>query len=224
MKRLLTIALSFTATAALGFAQSTPVSLDNSFQTGYATNLNNADAVVNINNTGATGAVTSLTGFRTGVGIKTDILIVGGNGNICVNVYAMASDEQEVSCCSCPVTPDGLVSLSVNNDLLNNPLTPATVTSVVIKLYATEPIGNSCSGSAALSGVPPAPGLSAWGTTTHLITGLTTGATENPFTPSTPSAGELTKLQSFCAFAIANGSGYGICNSCRPGGLGANKH
>lgn len=146
MKRLLTIALSITATAALGFAQATPSATDNSFQTRYASNLTVADSLINITNTGATGAGTSATGTTANI-----------TGSICVNVYAMASDEQEVSCCSCPVTPDGLVSLSVINDLISNTLTPAKPTSVVVKLYSTVPVGGSCSGAAALSGATAAP-------------------------------------------------------------------
>jgi hypothetical protein len=35
------------------------------------------------------------------------------------------------------------------------------------------------------------------------------------------SATELAKLTGFCAFIQANGSGFGICKSCRFGALGA---
>jgi hypothetical protein len=32
---------------------------------------------------------------------------------------------------------------------------------------------------------------------------------------------ELTKLTTYCGFIQANGSGYGICKSCREGAAGA---
>jgi hypothetical protein len=45
--------------------------------------------------------------------------------------------------------------------------------------------------------------------------------TETAFTPSTLSATELTRITSLCGFIQSNGSGFGICRSCRLGGLGA---
>jgi hypothetical protein len=204
-------ALTLTASA-LAFAQN-PITADSPYQIRYASNLTAGDSVINISNTGATGAA----------------LITGSSasipGSICVNVYTFAPDEQEVSCCSCPVTPNGLVSLSVKNDLINNTLTPAVPTSVVIKLVATKVTGGSCSGSAAVATAANlAPGMVAWGTTVHAGAAAGTfGVTETAFTPATLSAGELTKLTTFCSFNIANGSGFGVCNSCRAGGLGAAK-
>jgi len=70
-------------------------------------------------------------------------------------------------------------------------------------------------------------GLLAWGTTIHELpvtpgTPATTyGVTETAFSNATLSAIELTRMTSLCAFIRANGSGYGICKSCRVGGLGA---
>ena len=92
------------------------------FQTHYASNLNIGDSFVNITNAGSAIAPAGGT---------------PGDGNICVHVYTFSPDEQEVSCCSCLVTTNALVSLSVNNDLVSNTLTPARPTSVVVKLVAT---------------------------------------------------------------------------------------
>ncbi|MDQ6705006.1 MAG: hypothetical protein M3Z85_03455, partial [Acidobacteriota bacterium] len=127
-----------------------------------------------------------------------------------VNVYTFSPDEQLISCCCCPVTPDGLASLSVRNDLINNTLTPGVPTSVVTKLVATNSAGALV------------PGLAAYGATLHAApaTGVF-GMTETKFTPATLSQAELTRLTSLCAFIQTNGSGFGICNSCRLGGLGA---
>ena len=61
--------------------------------------------------------------------------------------------------------------------------------------------------------------------------------TETPFLPATLSGsapppplggpfdgiGEARRLQDLCTFIQANGSGFGICSSCRLGGLGAGR-
>jgi hypothetical protein len=164
--------------------------------------------------------------------IAVSVGVQPGNppGNICANVYAFTPDEQLVSCCSCPVTPDGLVSLSAKRDLASNTLTPAVPSALVIKLLATVPVAGSCNNSAAaVTTATLANGMLAWGTTVHATpaTGVY-GVSETPFSPATLSTGgtganigELARLGSLCNFIIANGSGFGQCNSCRLGGLGA---
>jgi hypothetical protein len=183
--------LAALACSTVAFAQA-----DSSFQVRYASNLNIGDSVVNITNTGASG------------------------GNICVNVYTFSPDEQLISCCSCTVTPNALVSLSAKTDLVSNTLTPAVPNSIVIKLLATT--SGPC--NAATPGVQTN-GLAAWGTTLHAqpTTPVTFATTETAFTPATLSASELARISSFCGFIQANGSGFGICRSCRLGGLGADK-
>jgi hypothetical protein len=139
-------------------------------------------------------------------------------------VYTFSPDEQMISCCSCPVTPNGLVSLSAKNDLVSNTLTPAVPTAIVIKLLATVPVGGSCTNSAAgVTTATLAPGMAAWGTTLHALptSPVSFGVTETEFKPSTLSASELSKLGGLCGFIFANGSGFGVCRSCRLGGLGA---
>jgi hypothetical protein len=207
--RLLTIATAVLSTAAFAQAVDTP------YQIRYASNLNIGDSVVNISNTGARGADLQ-------AGTTTAI-----TGSICANVYAFSPDEQMVSCCSCPVTPNGLVSLSAQKDLISNTLTPATPTSIVIKLYASVPAtgSNGCNGSAAAPGAA-ATGMVAWGTTLHQNTSVaaaTYGVTETSFSPATLSAGELFRLTQLCTFINANGSGFGLCKSCHLGGLGGIK-
>ena len=85
----------------------------------------------------------------------------GAVGNICANVYAFSPDEQLVSCCSCLITPNGLVSLSVDNDLLSNTLTgiiPSSVTVTIIPTLAGPGgTGTNCTNSAALAGTPNFP-------------------------------------------------------------------
>src|SRR5262249_53851097 len=108
-----------------------------SSMTNYIPNLNLGDSFVNITNTGAAGA---------GLSSGTAATIIGA---LCANVYVFSPDEQMISCCSCPVTPGGLVSLSAQQDLISNTLTPASPNSVVVKLVATVPQGGTCNNSAA---------------------------------------------------------------------------
>ena len=203
---LATLALSMAA-----FAQPN-VTIDSPFQVRYASNLNVGDSVINITNSGARGA-----GLAAGT-------TAGTTGAICANVYAFSPDEQMISCCSCPVTPNGLVSLSARQDLISNTLTPAVPTSIVVKLLATVPVGGSCSSSAANPGALTS-GMLAYGTTVHAAAaaGADAAITETHYAPATLSAGELGRLTSLCTFINANGSGFGICRSCRLGGLGAGR-
>jgi len=178
----------------------------------YFPNLNLADSVINITNVGALGA---------GFGSGTSAAVTGA---ICANVFAFSPDEQLISCCSCPVTPNGLVSLSVVNDLINNTLTPARPNSIIVKLVPTVPVGGSCSGSAAnVATATIASGILAWGTKVHSLNGPVAGPlalTEVPFLNSILSSGDKNRLGTLCGFIVGNGSGFGICNSCRLGGLG----
>jgi hypothetical protein len=204
--RLLVLAVVVIATA---FAQ-----VDSPYQVRYASNLNIGDSVINITNSGARGADLQ-------AGTAASI-----TGSICANVYAFSPDEQMISCCSCPVTPNGLRALSAQRDLISNTLTPAVPTSITIKLLATVPVGGSCNNSAAaVTTNELAPGMLAWGTTIHAapVTPVVYSVTETPFSPATLSAGELFRLGTLCNFILANGSGFGVCRSCQLGGLGAVK-
>jgi hypothetical protein len=188
-----------------------PVATDIAYQVHYASNLSIGDSVINITNTGARGAAA-------GSGTTASV-----TGSLCVNVYVFDAAEEMVACCSCPVTPNGLVSLSARNDLISNTLTPGVPTSIVIKLLTTVPVNNSCTNSAgAVTTATHADGLAAWGTTLHANTTtapITYGVTETSFKPSTLSAGELNRLGTSCNFIQSTGSGFGICRSCRLGGL-----
>jgi hypothetical protein len=215
------MALSVVAHAQIG-----PIfSGDTFYQIGYASNVNAGDSYVNISNDGASMVTTT-------IAAATNSLAV--SGSFCANVYAFNPDEEILSCCSCPITPNGLVSLSVQRDLLNNTLTGRTnPSSVVIKLLATRPLvttlgttSNPCALSAGnlLSGQLLGFGMVAWGTKLHANTSTTTttySLTETPFTTAALSAGELVRLNNLCAFNLAQGSTYGICNSCELAGQGA---
>jgi hypothetical protein len=204
----------------LGAAATATLIVGDVFQIRYTSNLDIGDGVINITNSGVNGA----SWFGPGLG--------GPVGNLCVNAYVFSPDEQLVSCCSCLVTPNGLASLSVNGDLVSNVLTGVRPNSVVVKLVGTGAGANfngaSCVNSAAFAGSgenPLAIGMLAWGTTARSIA-TRSGAfnvTETAFGPASLSAAELTSMTNRCAFIIGNSNPFGICRSCRAGGLGADR-
>ena len=190
---------------------------DSAFQVRFASNLSFGDSVVNFSNAGGSSTAAN-----------TTVAPFAQNGEICANVYAYSPDEQLVSCCSCNVTPNALNSLSVKNDLASNTLTPIIPSALVIKVLATAG-GAACTASkaATVAAGDLVTGLLAWGTTIHALpvtagTPATTyGVVETAFSSPALSTAELTRMTQLCAFIRANGSGYGICKSCKVGGLGA---
>jgi hypothetical protein len=201
MKKTFQLILATLMFSALAFSQASEA--DGVFQVHPLYNLNIGDSFVNLTNVGT----------------------LNGNaptGNICVNVYTFSPDEQLVSCCACSVTPNALNSLSANTDLVSNTLTPAHPTSIVVKLLATVPGGGTCN-AASPTAANLVRGMKAWATTIHAqpTTPVSYLASETEFAKAELSATELARITSLCGFIQANGSGFGICKTCRLGGLGA---
>ena len=188
--------LAVFAFAALSFGQAA----DAPYQIGYAANMNIGDSVINLTNSGANG------GFEPG-------------GNLCANVYVFSEDQQLVTCCTCPLTPNHLKTLSVRNDLISNTLTPGVPIGVTVAILGSVPVAGACN-AAAPAGVP-VNGVIGFGATIHANPDGTYTSSNYPFVPATLSASELTKMTTYCGFIQANGSGYGICKSCRQGAAGA---
>jgi hypothetical protein len=127
--------------------------------------------------------------------VGTDIGKGNPSGDMAAGIFVFDPNQELTECCYCEITPDGLLTLSINNDLTNNPLTGNLLSSGVIKI-----LGFSLSGTLA-------PGIRAWAT--HIqSTGVTT---ETAFSDATLSAGELNRLGQQCAFIVNEGSGAGIC-------------
>ena len=201
---------------------------DSSFQVRYAANLAIGDSVVNFTNAGGSSLSSCLPGTPGYPCTVANAPSFAQNGDICANVYAYSPDEQLVSCCSCNVTPNALNSLSAKGDLASNTLTPIIPSALVIKVLASTG-GASCTASSAatITTADLKQGLLAWGTTIHALpvtagTPATTyGVTETRFANPLLTLQEFTRMTQLCAFIRANGSGYGICKSCKIGGLGA---
>ena len=173
----------------------------------YIRNIDRGDSVINMTNSGARGA-----GIAAGITAAT-------TGSICVNAYTFSAEDEMVRCCSCPVTPNGLVTLSARRDFVNTSLALTKApTSLVVKLYATVPARSTCIASAYDGSVLAAPGLHAWGTSIQIgAKGEPDPVTAGPFLLATLGPGERERLVSRCAIINANGSGFNICSTCRLG-------
>jgi hypothetical protein len=128
--------------------------------------------------------------------------------NLCANIYVFAADQQIAECCSCPVTPNGLVEENIKTDLLGNPLTRVTPNQGMIQIVATVDTG-IC--DATTSG-NLARGLTAWTTHVGNVVGGTFPVSVTQNSPSTLSTPELVTLETDCRFATELGSGFGICS------------
>lgn len=185
---------------------------EDSFQLFYASNVTTltlpglGDSLINATNTGASARSTGLLGYS--------------DGNICLNFYVFDPNEEELACCSCMVTPNGLISTSAEA-LLSDNLTPEITGSAVIKVLASSATGlSTCAGSATVVTGTNAgaannlvPGARLWGTTLHAGTPSGTYGTENEFTHAgaTLSKGELNRMVFLCGVNAGNGSSYGLC-------------
>jgi hypothetical protein len=89
-------------------------------------------------------------------------------GTLCALIYVFTADQQLAECCGCPVTPNGLLTLSVTNDLTSNSLTGVKPQRGVIKLLSSAG-ASPCD--------PTAPQLPAGPTTTTVPSATTTSTT-----------------------------------------------
>ncbi len=138
----------------------------------------------------------------------------GGAGeNLCAMVYVFAADQQLSECCGCRVSKNGLLTLSLDNDLTANPLTRGTLTTGTIEVEASDVAGNPTCNPALLT---PKGSLTTWATHIQAIT-LGTPPADDGSSPSTPpSQNGPMSVQSQCQFVQRLGSGQGIC-SCGTG-------
>lgn len=205
--------------------------LDSPYQINYASNLNLGDGVLNLTNSGASA------------GDNTPQVNANSYGDICVNAYVYAPDQELATCCSCLVSPNSLHSWPVSfgpGNLLENVTNGAVLTSIntthslVVNLLATPASG--ISGSSATSAFCPGPdapgatitgatvsnglvrGLAAWGTHAQSTNTALMAITETPFVAATLSAGEYRKLTGDCQTLLTRG-GSRVCPACRTGGL-----
>lgn len=195
------------ATFTLNILSSLATAAEGAYLVRYLANLDLADSYVDISNTGT----------------------VAGNdpaGSICANIYVFDPNEEPVSCCACPVTPNGLVSLSAVNSLILNRLTAAAPSSALVKILFTANLaGATCNAGALPLPLPSglARGGAAWAVTPHANTfnnQTQYQLTESEFARSELSLSEYQKLVNVCNFIQNFASGFGLCKGCQAGAQG----
>jgi hypothetical protein len=126
-------------------------------------------------------------------------------GNLCADIYVFDTNEEMSECCSCTVTPDGLLTLSVNTDLTGNPLTGVFLSNGVIKVVSAATKAGFCPLPV---NITPTAALRVWAT--H-IQNSSFSITEGVSPDATFSAAEQSALQSQCNSIKKVGSGKGQC-------------
>jgi len=111
--------------------------------------------------------------------------------NLWADFYVFDDSQELTECCACVITPDGLLSESVNKNLTANPITGRYPTRGVIKVIS------SASGDD--TNDVPTPGLRAWATHTQKV-GSGYAVTETKFADSNLVSAEQTLLQELCYF------------------------
>lgn len=171
------------------------------YQVNYYSRRNNtagADASVNIINPGTTGAPSS-----------------ADHGTLCADIYVFNSRQSMIECCSCPISANGMIELSIARDLTGNPVTGLGTApdSGVIKIVSDA--ANVCNATAPSS----VSGLVARAThLKQLVSGGPISATEDEFQfVSNVSPAEMAFLGNTCRLVRQLGSGKGVC-TCGVGG------
>jgi hypothetical protein len=116
--------------------------------------------------------------------------------NLYASIYVFDDSEELTECCSCLITPDGLLSESVNKNLTANPLTGIKPSRGVIKVISSSTESDI---STHFAPNTPTAGIRAWAT--H-VQKLTSGfaVTETQFADSNLASSEKSLIEQLCYF------------------------
>ncbi|HMK28548.1 MAG TPA: hypothetical protein VK473_02615 [Terriglobales bacterium] len=133
--------------------------------------------------------------------------LVKSQGTVCADIYVFDDTQEMSECCSCPITANGLLTLSVNWELTGNPLTGfPPPTDGVIKLVSDN--GANCDPTSPV----PTVDLRAWSTHLQKPDGSRLVITETEFQFAALQQDELQFLGLACSFVQYLGSGRGVCS------------
>jgi hypothetical protein len=128
--------------------------------------------------------------------------------DLCAMVYVFDQDQQMSECCGCQVSQNGLLTLSLNQNLLNNPLTSVrSKTGTVMLVSADYSSNTTCNASA----ITPKGTVVAWSTRLPQSPSTQMPSTEDTLSNSTLSTTLAAALQAQCSFIQQLGSGQGQC-------------
>ena len=129
------------------------------------------------------------------------------HSSLCAMVYVFDTQQEMTECCACSTSIDDLRTLSINNDLTNQPATGAVSATGVIEIVSAGPSSQACNASTS----PPGGELRAWSTHIQVVDPATFALTEAPFevVPLTPT--HASQLQSQCGFLMEETQGICTC-------------
>jgi uncharacterized repeat protein (TIGR01451 family) len=129
------------------------------------------------------------------------------SGNLCADIYVFDSNEEMSECCSCTLTPDSLLTLSMNNDVTGNPLTGKYLSTGLVVIVPAATQRGLCPLPTTLTSQPA---LRVWAT--HLQTdGKNFSETETESPAVNLTLQDVNTLQSQCGNISTVGSGHGVC-------------
>jgi hypothetical protein len=135
--------------------------------------------------------------------------------NLCANIYVFDNQEEMKECCSCQITANGYLDLTVSTNLLGNILDKGTVPyrGIIKEVSSLVPAGGVCNPTAYTT----QDGIKGW--LTHLqrvvytVSDPSYSLTETPLTDASLSSTELSfNLQETCSFLESLGTGTGVCS------------
>lgn len=170
---------------------------DDTYLVAYYSNANSAKApegTLRFTNTGATVAS-------------------GVSQPLNANIYVFDDTEEIQECCACQVSPDGLLSESVNQQLTANNLLHTKLTTGVIKVVVTTGTPDPTNVTSL------AHGMAGWITQPQALPTGQFATTQSTLWQSTLSAAELDALTSSClnVQTLGSGSGRGMCSCTTEG-------
>ena len=117
--------------------------------------------------------------------------------NLWADIYVFDDSQELTTCCGCVITPDGLLSESVNKQLTAFPLTGKINTRGVIKIISSS-TGPDANGFPVVA--TPTAGIRAWQTHIQkLASGY--GVTEAAYADSNLASSEQALLQNLCYYS-----------------------
>jgi len=135
--------------------------------------------------------------------------ISADEGTLCANIYVFDDTQEMIECCSCPVTANGLLTLSIQ-ELTENPLTVNPFRGV-IKIVSTTP-APVCDPTKLASATPDLRAFASHlqNDSRRVIPFLS--VTEDEFADAPLSAVEQSDLGTICSFVRYLGTGRGRCD------------
>lgn len=130
-------------------------------------------------------------------------------GSLCATIYVWRNDQELSECCSCGITPNGLLTLRVSALTANPGDHAGSAVSGSVSIVSDS----ACDPTAPV----PTPDLRAWATHVNVDTVGGFDVTETEALDTPLSTGEIGEASSRCGFIRVNGSGAGRCDAACSG-------